>query len=304
MKIFKKIAISIIALIILIMIGGYLYFDQKFTPEDNYLTVKNESGRVPITWLGTDKNVLLIPVKFPDDSSKYYMQFDTGSPYTLFYSNSIKNIKGISVKNNRAKTSFQIGNTQISSDKFKLFNNDKLDEENDSIKIIGTIGADILEDRKTAINLKGSQVAFNLLKKPKEFKNNFSDFKFKKRKIIIKAFLNGNEEKFIYDSGTSAYELLTNKEIWKQLKSPNSKVVVEKAKSWENTLTSYTANCKNKLLLNSKEIPLNEVTYVEGFSEKQYLMMKFSGMTGMLGNKIFLKNSIYIDCIDNKIGIN
>ncbi|MFC6095716.1 hypothetical protein ACFPVY_03580 [Flavobacterium qiangtangense] len=304
MKIFKKIAIAIIALIILIVVGGYLYFDQKFTPEDNYLTVKNESGRVPITWLGTDKNVLLIPVKFPDDSSKYYMQFDTGSPYTLFYSNSIKNIKGISVKNNRAKTSFQIGNTQISSDKFKLFNNDKLDEENDSIKIIGTIGADILEDRNTAINLKGSQVAFNLLEKPKEFKNNLSDFKFKKRKIIIKAFLNGNEEKFIYDSGTSAYELLTNKEIWKQLKSPNSKVVVEKAKSWENTLTSYTANCKNKLLLNSKEIPLNEVTYVEGFSEKQYLMMKFSGMTGMLGNKIFLKNCIYIDCIDNKIGIN
>jgi hypothetical protein len=304
MKIFKKIAIAIIALIILIVVVGYLYFDQKFTPEDNYLTVKNESGRVPITWLGTDKNVLLIPVKFPDDSSKYYMQFDTGSPYTLFYSNSIKNIKGISVKNNRAKTSFQIGNTQISSDKFKLFNNDKLDEENDSIKIIGTIGADILEDRKTAINLKGSQVAFNLSEKSIKFKNNFADFKFKKRKIIITAFLNGNEEKFIYDSGTSAYELLTNKEIWKQLKSPNSKVVVEKAKSWENTLTSYTANCKNKLLLNSKEIPLNEVTYVEGFSEKQYLMMKFSGMTGMLGNKIFLKNCIYIDCIDNKIGIN
>lgn len=304
MKIFKKIAIAIIALIILIVIGGYLYFDQKFTPEDNYLKVENESGQVPIIWLGTEKNVLLVPVKFSKDDEKYYMQFDTGSPYTLFYSNSIKNVNGISVKNDRATTSFQIGNTQISSDKFKLFNNDNLDEENDSIKIIGTIGADILEDRKTAINLKEGQVAFNLLEKPKEFKNNLSDFKFKKRKIIIKAFLNGNEEKFIYDSGTSAYELLTNKEIWQQLKSPNSKVIIEKAKSWENTLTSYTANCKNKLLLNSKEIPLNEVTYVEGFSEKQYLMMKFSGMTGMLGNKIFLKNCIYIDCIDNKIGIN
>lgn len=304
MKIFKKIAIAIIGFIVLIMFGGYLYFDQKFTPEDNYLTVKNESGLVPIIWLGTDKNVLLIPVKFPDDSTKYYMQFDTGSPYTLFYFNSIKNVNGILVKNNKAASFFQIGNTQISSDKFKLFNNDNLDEVNDSIKIIGTIGADILEDRKTLINLKDGQVAFNLAEKPKEFKNNLSDFTFKKRKIIIKAFLNGEEEKFIYDSGTSAYELLTNKEIWQQLKSPNSKVVVEKAKSWENTLTSYTANCKNKLLLNSKEIPLNEVTYVEGFSEKQYLMMKFSGMTGMLGNKMFLKNCIYIDCIDKKIGIN
>ncbi len=31
--------------------------------------------------------------------------------------------------------------------------------------------------------------------------------------------------------------------------------------------------------------------------------MKFSGMTGMLGNKIFLKNRIYIDCSKEKIGI-
>ncbi len=103
------------------MVGCYLYFDQKFTPEDNYLSVKNESGQIPITWLGIDKNVLLVPVKFPDDSTKYYMQFDTGSPYTLFYSNSIKNVNGISVKNDRATASFQIVNTQISSDKFSHF---------------------------------------------------------------------------------------------------------------------------------------------------------------------------------------
>jgi hypothetical protein len=42
---------------------------------------------------------------------------------------------------------------------------------------------------------------------------------------------------------------------------------------------------------------------VEGFSQTQYMLMKFSGMTGMLGNKVFLKNSIYIDCPEGKIGI-
>jgi hypothetical protein len=48
---------------------------------------------------------------------------------------------------------------------------------------------------------------------------------------------------------------------------------------------------------------LANVTYVEGFSQTQYSMMKFSGMTGMLGNKIFLNNCLYIDCTENKIGI-
>jgi hypothetical protein len=32
-------------------------------------------------------------------------------------------------------------------------------------------------------------------------------------------------------------------------------------------------------------------------------MMKYSGMTGMLGNKIFLNSNIFIDCVDKKIAI-
>ncbi|WP_372482954.1 hypothetical protein AB9J70_15205 [Elizabethkingia anophelis] len=43
--------------------------------------------------------------------------------------------------------------------------------------------------------------------------------------------------------------------------------------------------------------------YVEGFSQTQYSMMKFSGMTGMLGNQIFMNNSLYIDCLNHKLGV-
>jgi hypothetical protein len=53
----------------------------------------------------------------------------------------------------------------------------------------------------------------------------------------------------------------------------------------------------------NKNLPLNAVTYVEGFSKSQYMLMKFSGMSGMLGNRIFLNHNIYIDCSKGKIGI-
>lgn len=303
MKVFKKIAWTILVIIVLSLLGGYLYFDQKFTPEKNYLTVENESGETPIAWLGNDKNVLLLPMNFPGDTTNYYMQFDTGSPYTLLYSKSIENIKEIAVNKDRAKTSFYLGNTIITSNNFKIFNNEEEENTNDSIKIIGTLGADILENRRTIINLRENYIAFNLSKEPTEFQNKLIDFKFKKRKIIIQAVLKGKQEKFLYDSGTSAYELLTTKEVWEDLKLPNSKVIIEKAQSWENVLVSYTAKCNTAILFKNKELPLDEVTYVEGFSKAQYLLMKFSGMTGMLGNKIFLKNSIYIDGSNNKIGI-
>jgi len=302
MKLFKKLTLGFLGILVLILVGGYIYFDQKFTPEENYLNVKNESGNIPITWLGNDKNVLLLPIHFSGNPETYYLQFDTGSPYTVFYSNQIKNIKEISINNERAETSFFIGKTEILSNRFKIFNKGK-NEEKDSIKIIGTIGSDILEDRKTVINFKDNQVAFNLNQIPNEFKNQLFDFRFKKRRIIISGRLKDKERKFLYDSGTSAYELLTYKEEWQNLKTPNSKINIEKAQSWNNVLTTYTTDCKENINFKYNEIPVNHITYVEGFSTAQFSMMKFSGMSGMLGNRIFLNNAIFIDCTAGKMAI-
>ncbi len=299
MKILKKTVLAFLLILTLFCLGFYFYFDQKFSPEENYLTVKNESGKVIVKWLGENKNVMLLPVHFQNDSTTYFMQFDTGSPNTIFYENSLAIFKN----KPQIKTQFTVGNAEVSSDRFKIIsiskNNDK-----DSIKIIGTIGSDILDQKKTIINFKENYVVFNISKEPKSFSNSKFDFKFKKRKIIIFGILNGKEDEFLYDSGTSAYEFLTNKNVWEKLKLPNSKPVVEKAQSWERILTSYTAKSSQTIKFKNKELILSEVTYVEGILQSQYMLMKFSGMTGMLGNKIFLKNSLYIDCKEEKISIN
>lgn len=302
MKILKKIVLTFLVVLVLSAIGGYIYFDRKFTPDENYLAIENESGCIPLTWLGKEKNVLLLPIYFEGDSTSYYLQFDTGSPYTVFYSESIKNISQISVNGKIAKTSFYIGKTKVTSDKFKIYNQENKKDDL-SFKIIGTIGADILEDRKTLINFKENYIALNLAKTPSLFQTKLFDFKFKKRKIIFKGLLKDEEESFLFDSGTSAYELLTNKEVWTGLKLPNSKIEIEKSQSWDKVLTTYTINCNQKIQFQNQEITLNKVTYVEGFSQVQYAMMKFSGMTGMLGNKIFLNNTLYFDCTQNKMGI-
>ncbi|WP_238557027.1 hypothetical protein [Elizabethkingia anophelis] len=49
MKILKKIVLTFLGVLVLAIISGYIYFDQKFTPEKNYLTVEKESGKIPIT---------------------------------------------------------------------------------------------------------------------------------------------------------------------------------------------------------------------------------------------------------------
>lgn len=303
MKIIKRIVIVVLILIITTGLGGYIYFDQKFTPEKNYLTVNHESGIVPIQWIGKDKNALLVPIRFPKDTTTYYLQFDTGAVYTEFYSKAIENLKEIAIKNDRAAAFFYIGKTKINSNKIKVSNTGKPSKMNNPVKIIGTLGADILEDRKTLINFRDNYIAFNLSKEPLEFQNYLIDFIFKKRKIIIHGNLKGKNEKFLYDSGTSGYELLTNKENWESLRLPQSKVITEQAQSRPNILTTYTTKINHTISFKNKTLPLNEVTYVEGFSQTQYMLMKFSGMSGMLGNKIFLNHKIYIDCSKEKIGI-
>ncbi|MCS4304945.1 hypothetical protein [Chryseobacterium sp. BIGb0232] len=303
MKTFKKIVISVLMIIAIAGLSGYLYFDQKFTPEKNYLRVEDESGAVPIKWMGNDKNALMVPIHFPKDTTTYYLQFDTGAADTEFYSKAIQKLKGISFRNERAISSFYIGQSKITSDKIKISNTGKALEKNDPVKIIGTLGADILENRKTMINFRDQHIVFNMSQEPDEFRNNLMGFKFKKRKIIINGNLKGKDEKFLYDSGTSAYELLTNKENWEILRLPQSKVKTEKAQSRPHILITHTTGSHELIGLGNRDILLSEVTYVEGFSQTQYMLMKFSGMTGMLGNKIFLNKRIYIDCSQEKMGI-
>lgn len=68
MKILKKIVLTILVVLVVAIAGGYIYFDQKFTPDKNYLKVENESGSIPFTWLGKEKNALLLPIHFSNDT--------------------------------------------------------------------------------------------------------------------------------------------------------------------------------------------------------------------------------------------
>lgn len=302
MTTFKKIILIIFSAIVISALAGYIYFDRKFSPEDNYLEVNYESGKIPLKWLGENKNALLLPIHFPKDSATYYLQFDTGSPSTIFYENEIKKIKSVKRKDDRAIAHFLLGKTNIQSKNFKVISYGK-SQENNSLKIIGTLGSDILDQRKTLLNFKENYVIFNLDNVPSDFKNQLSDFQFKKRKIIFEGILKGKKEKFLYDSGSSAFELLTNKNVWTILKSPKSPILEEKSKSWDRVLTSFTASSNESISFGQKEIPLRNVTYVEGFSQTQFLLMKFSGMTGMLGNQIFVNHILYFDAKENKMQI-
>lgn len=136
-----------------------------------------------------------------------------------------------------------------------------------------------------------------------EIENGFTKFEFKKRKLLFPAKIENQDLKLLYDSGTSGYELIINKEEWQKYKLKNRKLKVEKGNSWGNVLTVISASANKKMQFGDTQLKISEVTYIEGVSKMQTFLMKRSGMQGMIGNKIFLNHKLIIDCKNERFKV-
>ena len=291
MKTFKKIILGFIVLFVLSSIGGYIYFEIKFSPPKNYLTVSKNNDTIPIAWIENEISpisAMLLPVKINGIATPFYMQFDTGSPSTIFYKNAIESIYSkfpnkiskIDTISNSVQLNFNIGKINVSSNKFSVLKYGEIinwkDEQ--SIKIIGTIGTDFLDKKITILNFKENYCFFGNSLANKKLKNSLVPFEFKKRKILIPAKINGMNYNLLYDTGTSAFELVTSKKIWSEVSKKNENIKIEKGNSWGNVLKTYTTKSDKNIEFQNIKINLNEVTYIEGTTFIQNSLMKLSGM--------------------------
>src|SRR5210317_1939002 len=100
MKTVKRI---LLALLILLVVGGtisFFYYKNKFmSAPPNTLTVSNLGQPFEFIWRGQDVNgtyepniAMDVPVYIPGVDQKFYMQFDTGAPSTVFYYNTVLSV--------------------------------------------------------------------------------------------------------------------------------------------------------------------------------------------------------------------
>ncbi|WP_228432116.1 hypothetical protein [Chryseobacterium shigense] len=310
MKIFKKLMGSAAIFIALSLIGGYLYFDQKFTPPENNLNVAGIAENTTLGWDHTEENshaAVLLPVKIKGIDNVFFMQLDSGSPTTMFYKKSLESIRTkfhdkirINEKLNTMSAQFSLGNMTVTSD-FKLLNyGNRVDFKNTvANNIIGTIGTDLFEKRIVILDFKNERCSF--VENTDE--KGFETFEFKKRKIMFPGTIASEKLKLLYDSGTSGYELLTNREEWQKYRRPDGSIKKEKGNSWGNVLTVNSATADQTVTIGNSKLQLSEVTYVEGTSKMQNLLMKTSGMQGMIGNKLFLNHTLIVDCKNKKFKV-
>ena len=100
----KKIGYTLLSIIVIIAIIGYIgiqkfnNFITKETP--NYLTHTYESKPILFEWTNDSignyyerQTAIIIPLKIEGLAHRFYMQFDTGSPFTIIYENDLKSLK-------------------------------------------------------------------------------------------------------------------------------------------------------------------------------------------------------------------
>ena len=317
MKVLKIIAISFLSLLIILAIGGYIFFKKVFTPDPNYLELTECSNFVPIEWIKSEHSDiagLFLPVKIKGIPHTFYLQFDTGSPSTLLYKQTLLSIREkypdqIAVIDSTSITidqTLQIGDMEIHSKQFKLYDHQKrsIDWGDSTIIKIGTLGADIIDKKLTILDFKNHQCYFGE-KLPELGKEViFQDLKFKKRRVLIPAVIEGKASSLLHDTGTSGFELITNEKTWNKLSKKGAEAEEAfKVKSWKRTLTAFNIESDKKINFKASEISLNQVTFIKGASFMQHMLMRMTGMGGMIGNQLFMGKMLILDCKNEKYSI-
>ena len=288
----------------------------------NGLTLPSTAYTIPFIWQGDSAGArwephtaLLIPVRLRGCPKTFYMQFDTGSPYTVLYKSKAASIRkkypGALAFNdsldNVKDLSFLAGTMPVSAKdiKLKTYGTAGISwKDRKAIEIIGTIGTDLIDNRAALIDYPGKTItlapgleALHLEAQP------LTDFIYVNRSILLPATVRGKKTILFFDSGSSAYELLTDSSTYASMALPGATASSHSSNSWGRTLTANTIATGDTLLVGRRQLALHEVSFIQGASSTQIGQMMKLGIGGMTGNKLFLPDRLLLDTKNKKFAV-
>jgi len=285
----------------------------------NQLVLPATEQKICFTWLRDSLHgkqhthaAMLIPVKLKGCPKQFYMQFDTGSPYSMFYRNKLKGIRkrypGLTPLADTASSIFQFrftaGNTPILAKVIavKQFEDKDIDWSANAQEIIGTIGTDIFNNRVLSINYPDEYI---LIGNRITGQSGIHWFGFMNtgRGILLPAAIRGKQTYLYFDTGSSAFELLVDKEMAMSLATPGATYSSFKVESWDKALKATSVQTTDSVVIASEKLPLRRVAFIEGVNDAQANAMKSMGIGGMTGNSLFLDVELVIDTKDSRFGI-
>lgn len=149
-----------------------------------------------------EKTAMHVPVKFVNDTLTYYFQFDTGSEQSFIYNG----FENLGIEDSVL--------TDIGVLKLNELQNSYVYKVNGLFNI-GTIGADFLKNKIVEIDYLKQNI--NILSTYDFVNYNLIDLRLNNGRPIISLSTTDNISfDFIFDTGSSLFELWTTKKLWKK----------------------------------------------------------------------------------------
>jgi hypothetical protein len=201
---------------------------------------------------------------------------------------------------------FAVGNGQVTARSMRMITLGarQLPPRTNDPFVIGTLGTDLIDGRVLLIDYAHQQFSLSTAI-PDSLARRFAfvPLTFGSRRVLLTPQLQGKPQQLLFDSGSSAFALLTSQNIWHTLAKAGTPVHTASVNSWGKTLTSHTVASAAQLSFGPQAIPLGTVTHIEGTSFLQNLLMRFSGMDGMLGNEAFKDQIVVLDVKEGRFGL-
>ncbi|MFZ6756413.1 hypothetical protein ACO0K9_04275 [Undibacterium sp. Ji50W] len=279
-----------------------------------------DEGEVTILWSAIPRPpplpplehaAMLVPVHFAGAEGKvFYMQFDLGHPSTIVYSNKWKSIAEkyrIPYSADKiASLNFTLGNMQVNARNVGIMPREGagVNWGDDSIELLGTIGADLIDGRVVALDFKKNLI--QLARKRDALVGagtQFVPFSFSGRRILMPVHFDGADKTVMYDSGSSAFAWLSNEKTFQRLARKDAVPISYPIRSWDKILTAHTVASDATVKIAGLTLPIREISYIQDMGLLQELAISSLGVGGMVGNKLFLGKKLIIDTRKLEIGI-
>lgn len=278
----------------------------------NQLTLPAGQYTLPLHWKGDTLHgqwhphaALLIPVTLPGCLRIFYMQFDTGSPYSLFYRHQLQAIHRRYPATNVLRHlgdslfhfTFKAGPMRITARQIAVrsFDSSTIDWNDHAPLLIGTLGTDLIDNKVVTIDYPRLQLHIADSLSPDFRQGRPAAFGYAMRRILLPAAIGNKNTLLYFDSGSSAFELLTDKTTCLHLATDSTRVVQYPVPSWGKTLQAHTVATSDSITLAGQPIPLRQATWIEGVSNAQVSQMMKMGIGGMTGNQLFIRYTLVLD---------
>lgn len=317
----KKIGYTLLIVLLLMLSVGFYYirkFNNAFFKEKSaYLEYSFESKPIHFDWAAnsTDsegyyepQTAMIIPLKIKGLAHHFYMQFDTGAPHSFIYENDLKSLRtiGMDIKEiTKGKERFVeqldfiLDNNHIKASMIRILDNyGHTFGKNDTISRIGigTIGSDFIANRITTIDFKNQTLElYN--ERPEWMKSipEFKPFDFTGRRIMLPVAINNKDYELFYDSGCSAFGLITIKSRFDSYSNEDTEAIAYDAKSWNSSIPITSKTTNQPISIGNTELSLKRVSYIDMYTPIQPIATPFTRIGGWLGNQPFNESILILD---------